>query len=185
MFSPSHTVLLFGSRSISANSWPLVVMAGGVSRSTSRYSFALNGSHAHHVQAEIAATPKKVDACQARCREQRPQSIAGISTSPSSRVPGHSSPAARVAEPMCQGNARLRRVPIPGPNAVKISVVIPSQSTRRISGVAGPPRFQSPSMAGHAAARCHPRTMVKRRRTGALPAATRPRSAIVSGTPGR
>ncbi len=185
MFSPSHTVLCFGSCSMSAFSRLLVVMAGGMSRSTSRNSFASIGSHAHHAQADIAAAPINVVACHACRREQRPQSIAGTNTRPSSRVPGQSSPAARVADPMCQGNARVRSVPGPGPSAVKVSVVMPNQSTRRIHGVAPSPRFQSPSAAGHAAAICHPRTIAKRRRAGALPATTRPRRAIVSGTPGR
>ena len=185
MFSPSHTVALSGSCSMSALSRLLVVMAGGMSRSTSRNSISLIGSHAHHVQAEITVAPINVVACQARYRVQRPQSIAGINTSPSSRIPGHNSPAARVAEPMCQGNARLRRTPIPGPSAVKASVVMHSQSARRISSVVPVPRFQIPSAAGPAAAMCHPRTMAKRRRTGARPAAMRPRRAIVSGTVGR
>ena len=185
MFSPSHIVLCSGICATSVLSQFLVVISGDVLRSSSTSPFVLIGSHDHHAQAEIAAAPIIVVVCHARRLEHRPQSITGISIIPSSRVPGHSSPAASAADPMCQGNARLRRVPIPGPSAVKVSVVRHNQSARRIRGVASAPRFQIPSAAGHVAAMCHPRMIEKRRRTEVRPAAMRPRRAIVSGTAGR
>ena len=185
MFSPNITVPFSGNCAMSACSRLLVVMAGCVSRLTSSNPSALIGSHASQAQEEITTAEINVATRQARRRAHSPHSIAGIKTRPSSCVPGHSSPAARVADPMCQGNARLIKVPIPGPNTVKVIVVMHGQSARRISGVTPPPRFQSPIMAGLAAAMCQPRMMAKRRRIGASPAATRARRANESGTPGR